>query len=246
MSKITEHVGNRIRKCRKRKGYTIEEFSKMINKSKATLSKYENGTIAIDIDTLLDIAEALEMELTHLINYSSLKANRQLTNADTYFDQSYYYIYYYDGRHKRLIKSIMTLSTDEKVKHSSEVIFYKGVDDFNNKEDCDNIYNGTIDSFDATTHATLINQINKSERIHFLLMNPMQRGIPAIGILSGIGNPPYFAPVAIKVIVSKYMLDEDDPIFENIITITKDELKQYKQYNMMIIGNDNYQNIPTK
>ena len=56
MSKITEHVGQRIRTCRKKKGYTIEDFSKMINKSKATLSKYENGSKAIYIDTLIDIA----------------------------------------------------------------------------------------------------------------------------------------------------------------------------------------------
>ena len=40
MSKITEHVGDRIRRGRKGKGLTIDEFAKMINKSKATVSKY--------------------------------------------------------------------------------------------------------------------------------------------------------------------------------------------------------------
>ena len=71
MSVITQHVGKRIRKNRKSKGLTIDEFSKMINKSKATVSKYENGTIAIDIDTLLDIADVLDMELKSLIDYNS-------------------------------------------------------------------------------------------------------------------------------------------------------------------------------
>ena len=40
------------RSTAKSRGYTIEQFSAMINKSKATLSKYENGTITIDIETL--------------------------------------------------------------------------------------------------------------------------------------------------------------------------------------------------
>ena len=39
MSKISMHIGHRIRNLRKKKGYTIEAFSKIINKSKATLSK---------------------------------------------------------------------------------------------------------------------------------------------------------------------------------------------------------------
>ena len=56
MGSFSYHVGQRIKKYRKSRGYTIEQFSAMINKSKATLSKYENGTITIDIETLYDIA----------------------------------------------------------------------------------------------------------------------------------------------------------------------------------------------
>ena len=52
MSSFSYFVGQRIKKYRKSRGYTIEQFSAMINKSKATLSKYENGAITIDIETL--------------------------------------------------------------------------------------------------------------------------------------------------------------------------------------------------
>ena len=52
MSSFGYHVGQRIKKYRKSRGYTIEKFSAMIGKSKATVSKYENGTITIDIETL--------------------------------------------------------------------------------------------------------------------------------------------------------------------------------------------------
>ena len=76
MSKISMHIEHRIRNLRKKKGYTIEEFSKIINKSKATLSKYENGSISMDIDTILEIAEALEVEIDYLINYKSPRVNK--------------------------------------------------------------------------------------------------------------------------------------------------------------------------
>ena len=47
MSSFGYHVGQRIKKYRKSRGYTIEKFSAMIGKSKATVSKYENGTITL-------------------------------------------------------------------------------------------------------------------------------------------------------------------------------------------------------
>ena len=49
--------------------YTIEQFSAMINKSKATLSKYENGAITIDIETLYEISQALDIELKYFVDY---------------------------------------------------------------------------------------------------------------------------------------------------------------------------------
>lgn len=245
MSKVTEHIGMRIRQCRKRKGFTIEEFSKKINKSKATLSKYENGSISIDIDTLYEIAKALEMDLSHLVHYQSPSA-RQLTNVKKgYFNQTQLYMYYYDGRKKKLIRSILCLSDSNDEKHSANAVLYHGVSDLSDKEQCENVYNGVLDNFDSTTHATLINQINKSERIHFILMNPIRIGMPAVGLMAGIANPPFFSPLAIKIIISKYLLEEDEA-FDNIINISKEEFKRYRQLNMMIIDNNNYKALKTK
>ena len=52
MKEVSIHVGQRIRLYRKTKNLTIETFAGMIHKSKATVSKYENGDISIDIETL--------------------------------------------------------------------------------------------------------------------------------------------------------------------------------------------------
>ena len=69
MKEVSVHVGKRIRLYRKMKNMTIEVFAGLINKSKATVSKYENGDIAIDIETLFIIAQALDISVNQLIDY---------------------------------------------------------------------------------------------------------------------------------------------------------------------------------
>ena len=63
MNGINARVGARIRLYRRAKKLTLIQLSAMIHKSKATLSKYETGDIAIDVETLYDIAKALGKRL---------------------------------------------------------------------------------------------------------------------------------------------------------------------------------------
>ena len=87
MGSFSYHVGQRIKKYRKSRGYTIEQFSAMINKSKATLSKYENGTITIDIETLYDIAQALNIDLKCFIDYQPpVFHQEQVLTGNFYFN----------------------------------------------------------------------------------------------------------------------------------------------------------------
>ena len=82
-------MGQRIKKYRKSRGYTIEQFSAMINKSKATLSKYENGAITIDIETLYDIAQALDIDLKCFIDYQPPVFHQDAAlPKNNYFNQS--------------------------------------------------------------------------------------------------------------------------------------------------------------
>ena len=99
MGSFSYHVGQRIKKYRKIRGYTIEQFSAMINKSKATLSKYENGTITIDIETLYDIAQALNIDLKCFIDYQPpVFHQEQVLTGNFYFNTPQAYMYYFDGR----------------------------------------------------------------------------------------------------------------------------------------------------
>lgn len=68
MSEITNHIGQRIRLYRKNKQLTLEQFAAQLHKSKSTVSKYECGEISIDIETLYEIADALQISIRQLLD----------------------------------------------------------------------------------------------------------------------------------------------------------------------------------
>lgn len=64
---ISKEVGKRIQTFRKARHMTLEDLSGKIYKSKSTISKYEKGEIALDIETLYEIAKALHIYLEQLL-----------------------------------------------------------------------------------------------------------------------------------------------------------------------------------
>ena len=67
MTNLPLEIGNKIKFFRKKRGLTLVEFADILCKSKATVSKYENGQITIDIVTLYEIAEALGVHVEQLL-----------------------------------------------------------------------------------------------------------------------------------------------------------------------------------
>ena len=237
MSVISEYVGQRIRKSRKGKGLTIDEFAKLINKSKATVSKYENGTIALDVETLLDIADALEMDVRSFVDYKSPNVKPKPLPQDSFFNQSKFYMYYYDGRIKKVVRSMLelSLSEDEEGSQQIDATLYMGLDNFASTEKSQHIFEGQMQPYDTITHVNLVNQINKTERLYLCILNPMHAHSPAVGILSGIASSPFFAPIGLKILISKHQLSED-AAFKSAIELNKEDSRNFKYYNMMVIN----------
>lgn len=233
MSKITVHVGNRIRSIRKKRGYTIEEFSKIINKSKATLSKYENGSISIDIDTILEIATALEVEVDYLINYKMNISTKTLLLKNSYFNRSNLYLYYYDKKSKRVVLSLLNITERNKDSNVADAILYEDVEDFSNFTECRNVYKGSFMVYDTTTYCRLVCQMNPASRIYLTLSNPNAKRTPAVGLLNFISSPPTFMPAGVKILLSKDMIEEDETLVE-ALTISKEEISLLRKHNMFL------------
>lgn len=62
-----EKLGDNIRACREFRGLTQEKLAELLNISEKHLSKIERGKINIKIDTLVGIAQALNMSVDKLL-----------------------------------------------------------------------------------------------------------------------------------------------------------------------------------
>ena len=80
MSELGVRIGENIRIYRRANRMTLNELADRINKSKATVGKYEQGAIALDMDTLYEIAAALKVSPAQLM-VSLLPENEDLTES---------------------------------------------------------------------------------------------------------------------------------------------------------------------
>ena len=207
----------------------------MINKSKATLSKYENGAITIDIETLYDISKVLDIDLKYFIDYQPpIFHSESPLPKNNYFNQSLAYMYYYDGRVRQLVRSLLRFSPSISG-GSVEVTLYNDVSSFSDPDHCQHLFTGEIKSYDTITHMVLKNQINEAEKMYICMLNPMQNRMPAIGLLSGIGSTPFFAPIALKTLISKEPLEENDLLI-SAVKLDKDDYHRLRYYNMMVVN----------
>ena len=235
MGSFSYHVGQRIKKYRKSRGYTIEQFSSMINKSKATLSKYENGTITIDIETLYEIAKALDIDMKCFIDYQPPVFHTEaVLPKNFYFNQPRAYMYYYDGRVRQLVRSLLCFSPSSSGA-SIDVMLYMGVHSFQEPDHCQHLFTGEMKPYDTITHMVLNNQINEAEKLYICMLNPMQNRTPAIGLVSGIGSTPFFAPIALKTLISNEPLEENERLLTTV-KLDKDDYHLLKYYNMMVVN----------
>ena len=94
---ILEHVGARIHLYRKLQHLTLEQLAHLIHKTPSTVCKYEQGKIAVDVATLQEISEVLNVSLAQLVDYHTEKDASPSDKADRGFFslRNRYYMYQY-------------------------------------------------------------------------------------------------------------------------------------------------------
>lgn len=103
MSNYTCYVGKQIRKYRKAGKMTLQDLADAIHKSRATICKYENGEIAVDIETLYEISQVLQVSISQLTTYlpettSELISTPGRSRKSPFFQAQRLYFYFYTGR----------------------------------------------------------------------------------------------------------------------------------------------------
>ena len=229
MQDLNKHVGSRIRLYRQMKKLTLTELAGRVHKSKATLSKYETGDITVDIQTLFEIAAALSIKVSQLIDYVP-SSDRSPTAPDSFFPQRFVYLYFYDGRTRRTVRSVLEPRHEGA---GSIATFYHDLEDLRRPERCRNLYVGRAEYFDTMSYFSFRSQSNKIDRVTLCAANPFDRSGRVLGMLTGISRYPML-PVSIKCILSAEPLTEDEEL-RRALFLSPADRKLTKALNMFAV-----------
>lgn len=129
------NVGSILRVRRKAEGLTLDALAKKINKSTATLSKYEKGEIAIAMDVLADLCSVLNVDLCMLLSHAEDKSRSSGTNRCL----ERRWIYWYKHSERNLHTAVLEYNTKTR-----NAVLFRNVRDVNNFYDCGYMYHGVI------------------------------------------------------------------------------------------------------
>ena len=242
MEAINEHIGRKVRNYRKMKGLTLQQLADAIHKSRATVSKYENGEITLDVVTLYDISKALDVSMEQLTDYHPQKTEELTPSTLDYNGESPYFkadrlfAYFYDGRYNRLkeividvhknvvnedgsCEAAMSIRSSTASGYSSEVY-----------------YNGNVLYSDMLIRFNFVNQYNKLEQDLLYIFNPLELRDFTEGLLCGISSAD-LKPCAFKCLVALNP-SEDYEELRSRLELTPRELKRWQAINMFMVDNN--------
>lgn len=224
------------------KKMTLQQLADMIHKSKATISKYESGEIALDLQTLFEISQALDVRFNQLTDYDvSNEANLQITEPthqgkSPFFKANKLYFYFYDGKYNRLKEAIIHIhknTIDEDGCYEANMSIQSTTPTGRSSEI---YYKGNVLYSDMLIRFSFKNQYNKLEQDLLYIFNPLELREMTEGLLCGISSTDLM-PCAYKCIVS-LVPNQDYSILKSKLLLTSKELNKWKKMNMLIVDNN--------
>lgn len=228
MDNVPILVGRRIRLYRQAKKISLSEFSERIHKSKSTLSKYENGEISMDLDTLFEIAEALSVSPTQLIGIEIPEKKGEKREINGVKRQ---YMYIFDGKTNKITRSLLEIY-DNGEKNPPVTMFYN-IPSFDSMHKCKSLYYGTIYEHDYLTNYSMQNQVNEMESVFMCTVKSFELSEHRIGLISGISSR-NMLPICAKFVLTDKPVEEDDEL-KSMLMLSKEDLRLIKRFNMFVI-----------
>lgn len=226
---IELRVGQNIKKYRQAHKLTLEELAAAIHKSKSTVSKYEKGMIAVDVVTLEEIAKVLKVNPAQLLASANDKEDQAYQHGE-FLDRQY--MYAYDGRTKRVLKSVIERYKIEDSEEKGIQMFYD-VKDVENPGDCKALYAGIHKKYEFVENYILQNQNNPIEHTSICCINSLHRTTRKVGMITGLSYKTML-PTAMKIMISATVLKENEELVESLM-LTKEDIKLSKKYNLYTI-----------
>ena len=230
---ISQEIGRKIRAFRKARDMTLEELAKRVCKSKSTLSKYEKGDIALDMETFYDIAAALEVHVEQLLYRDPVtKEERDQAGVPAFFKGlNQFYGYIYDGRAGQLLRTVFDVSAPRDGVYP--LMMYMNFQTYDRYQACENTYEGTLEHFDALTQISLTNQDTPMEKASCQVLASYLDSPVKWGLFNGFSSRPMM-PIAVKLLLSKKILPEDENLIKEL-KVNREDVRMLKLYNMFSV-----------
>lgn len=234
MNEISKEIGKRIRNFRKMRHMTLDELSAIICKSKSTISKYEKGEIAVDIETLYEIADALCIHVEQLLYCRPMRTVFQSPgNRPAFFNgMSQFFGYVFDGRSNQILRCVFDILSETE-NGQYKIMMYMNFSDYEHYQNCENTYWGYIEHYDAVTNIVLTNQDTPMEKASVQILASYLDANTKWGLWNGFSSRPMM-PIATKMLFSKSPLKEDYELVQKL-KISKEDIRLLKQYNMLSV-----------
>lgn len=222
-------VGQNIKKYRQAHKMTLEELAAAIHKSKSTVSKYEKGMIAVDVVTLEEIANVLKVNPARLLASAEDREEQAYSHGE-FLDRQY--MYAYDGRTKKVLKSVIERYKLEGSEEKGIQMFYD-VKDVQNPGECKALYAGIHKKYEFIENYILQNQNNPIEHTSICCINSLSRTNRKMGMIAGLSYKTML-PITMKIMISSVEIKENEELVE-ALKITKEDIKISKKYNLYTI-----------
>ena len=230
---ISLKIGKSIRDIRKARGLKLEELAADIQKSKATLSKYERGEILPDLETLILIADILNIHLDQVLPQSESQRSELWEVRPSFFKGAKrFYSYFFDGRTNKLVPSLFDVYSAIDI-NRYKLAMYMNYSDPEHYQRCENTFWGYIEHFDAMSIIELTNQDNPMEKASIQVLASFLDADTKWALWNGVSSRPMM-PVATKMLLSKKPLPEDAELIKSL-KISKEDIKRMKYYNMFSV-----------
>ncbi len=243
MENISKYMGGRIRTFRKLRKMTLQQLADAISKSRATVSKYETGEIALDIQTLYEISTVLDVPLGKLVEYRPPHEEAPVASASSwdgaspFFRASTLYFYFYDGRYNRLKEGLIRVNKDQLREdgcYDASLSIWATTESGRSSEI---YYTGSVLYSDMLIRFSFLNQYNKLEQDLLYIFNPLDLREDTEGLLCGISSADLM-PCAYKCLVTLSAQEDYEQLQQRLI-ITQKELRRWQRLNMLIVDNRN-------
>ena len=227
MSDHSRMIGRNIRIYRRANRMTLEALAAGIHKSKATVGKYEQGSISVDTDTLCEIAAVLRVSPAQLL--TDVVPEKPGAPAEALLSGERSYLYLYDGRTGRIVKSLLIGAESP----ATEVSLFYDIASFGEPQRCRALYYGHRQTHDFVTNYLLDSRANDVEHVFLCVIRSLDFPTCSTGLLSGISSR-MFLPACAKCILSSEPLAESAQLRASLL-LTKEDLKLTRRYNMFMV-----------